>query len=261
MAAIQDIDAGTLTPLLKTSFLGRSLLSEAELESTNATAAELAAKNAPEGLVVLADHQTAGRGRNGRSWFSPQGKNLYFSFVLRPSCPPCAVPQLAIISALSIAKALDTPVVSVKWPNDVWMNGRKLCGILSTMSCTSAKTEYAVIGIGINVNIRDFPEGIQATSLALESGRDFSRAEVLAAVLNTIEEDYMLWRSHLSLEPFMERWRSLSMLDGKTITAEHGHETLVGTASGITADGLLKLTLPNGHTTLIAAGDTHIVMQ
>ncbi len=260
MTTIPDISSTTLQPLLKTAFMGRTLISEMELDSTNIAAEELAKANAPEGLVVVADRQTAGRGRNGRSWLSPSGQNLYFSLLLRPSCQPARVPQLAIVAALSIAKALPLPGIAVKWPNDVWMNGRKLCGILSTMSCMATATEYAVVGIGINVNMRDFPEEIKGTSLAQEAGREFSRAEVLAAVLNTFEEDYVLWSHEQSLTPFMERWKAFSMLDGHTITAEHGHDILQGTACGITNEGLLKLKSPDGTTRLVAAGDTHIVI-
>ncbi|MBQ7651701.1 MAG: biotin--[Victivallales bacterium] len=260
MPEIPDINTTLLQPLLTTTFLGRTLLSEFELASTNITAAELAAAKAPEGLVVVADHQTAGRGRNGRSWLSPPNKNLYFSILLRPDCPPAAVPQLAILTALSIAKALRLPGIAVKWPNDVWMNGHKLCGILSAMSCMGDKTEYAIIGIGINVNMREFPVEIQGTSLALETSREFRRSEVLAAVLNTIETDYLLWLREQSLSPFMERWAECSMLDGHTITAEHGHDILNGTACGITPDGHLKLKCPDGVTRLIAAGDTHILL-
>jgi len=260
MPTIPDLTPSNLLPRIRTSFIGRTLLSEVELPSTNITAAELATANAPEGLVVVADHQTAGRGRNGRSWLSPPNKNLYFSILLRPDCPPASVPQLAIIAALSIAKALDMPNIAVKWPNDVWMNGRKLCGILSSMSCLANKTEYAVIGIGINVNMRDFPAEIPGTSLALETGRELSRAEVLASVLNVIEEDYILWCREQSLSPFMERWAKCSLLDGHTITAEHGRDILMGTASGITPEGLLILKCHDGATRLIAAGDTHIAL-
>ena len=247
-------------PLLHTSFLGRTLVSEFELASTNITATELAEANAPEGLVVVADHQSAGRGRNGRSWLSPHAKNLYFSILLRPPCPPAAVPQLSILAALSITKALALPGIAVKWPNDVWLNGRKLCGILSAMSCMATQTEYAVIGIGINVNMREFPEDIPGTSLALETGKELPRAKILASVLNAMEEDYSLWRQNQTLAPFMERWAACSMLDGKSITAEHGRTTLQGTACGITTDGLLKLNCPDGVTRLIAAGDTHIIL-
>ena len=259
MTEIPDITAKTLLPNLRTSFLGRTLVSEIELESTNTTTAELASANAPEGLVVVADHQTGGRGRNGRTWLSPPSQNLYFSILLRPECRPSDAPQLAILAALSIAKTLDG--TTVKWPNDVWMNGRKLCGILSQMSCMADKTEYVVIGIGINVNMREFPDDMPGTSLTLETNRMFNRVEVLGSVLNAIEDDYILWRRSPSLSPFMERWKACSLLDGKTIAAEYGHDILRGVACGITHDGFLKLKCTDGVTRLIAAGDTHIIMQ
>ncbi len=259
MTEIPDITAKTLFPHLRTSFLGRTLISEIELESTNTIAVELASANAPEGLVVVADHQTEGRGRNGRTWLSPPSQNLYFSILLRPECRPSDAPQLAILAALSIAKALHG--TSIKWPNDVWMNGRKLCGILSKMSCMADKAEFAVIGIGINVNMREFPDDIPGTSLTLETGRMFDRVKVLGSVLNAIEKDYLLWRRCHSLSPFMERWKACSLLDGKTIAAEYGRDILRGVACGITHEGFLKPKCADGVTRLIAAGDTHIIMQ
>lgn len=261
MPEIPDISRNDLLKYLDTSFVGRSVVSELELQSTNDTATALAQSGVPNGLTVIADHQTSGRGRNGRTWQSPPGKNLYFSIVLRPACPVQATPQLAIVAALSITQALGLEGRNVKWPNDIWLNGAKLCGILCSMSCTGNKVDYVVMGIGLNVNMTTFPEDIPGTSLAIEFNHDFSRAKVLADVLNTLEKDYLLWCRHFTLLPFFERWKNHSMLDGKLISAEHGHDILTGIADGITPEGLLILKCQDGSTKLISAGDTHILMQ
>ncbi len=266
MAPIGDISAERLGGLLRTGFLGRHILAEELLESTNLTAAALAPAS-EEGLLVLADQQSGGRGRNGRKWASPPGRNLYFSLVLKPCCHPSAVPQLAIVAALSISRALERLGVmgaGVKWPNDIHCNRRKLCGILCSMSSLGDRAEYAIAGIGLNVNMEelDFPESLRctATSLLMETGRRMDRALVLAEALNSLEEDYSLWKKHCSLSPFMERWDGMDVLKGKTIVAEHGGGIVAGRADGIEASGLLRLETADG-LKLISAGDTHIVNQ
>ena len=258
---IPDITAEALARQLTTKAIGRSLLALDCTESTNLTAAELAPVS-NHGLVVVADHQTGGRGRNGRAWFSPPQRNLYFSILLKPTCAPSLVPQLSIVAALSMHTALlsllpELPV-AVKWPNDIWIDGRKACGILCTMSALGNATEYAVLGLGLNVNtaLEELPPELRdtATSLRIASGHPCDRCHVLATFLNTFEQDFTQWLAAGSLEPFMERWNQASLLDGHPVTAEHGHDTIAGTARGITPQGQLRLET-NGTITLISAGD------
>lgn len=258
---IPDITAKALEKLLSTKAIGRALLTLESTESTNLTAAELAPVS-HHGLVVVADHQTGGRGRNGRVWFSPPQRNLYFSILLKPPCSPAIVPQLSIVAALSMNSALLSLFpqlhVAVKWPNDIWIEDCKVCGVLCTMSAIGATTEYAVLGLGLNVNttLDELPPDLRntATSLRIASGEPCDRCCVLAAFLNTFEQDYTQWLASGSLEPFMQRWCQASLLDGHPVTAEHGHDTIVGTACGITPEGQLKLKT-NGPITLISAGD------
>lgn len=268
MPEIPDITPATLAPFLKTHSFARRLVSCLCLESTNVFAAELAADPAtPEGLIVVADHQTGGRGRNGRLWFSPPNRNLYFSLLLRPTCAPGLVPQLAIVAALSLHKAIAgldaTLPVSVKWPNDIWCDGRKLSGILCSMSCIGMKTDYAIVGIGVNVNLAaaEIPTELAdtATSLWILSGHQWCRARLLADFANAFEEDCLLWSEAHSLKPFMERWRAVSILDGRLITAERGTATVTGIADGITEDGRLILLSDEHRQIFIAAGDAHIL--
>ncbi len=258
---IPDISAEALSRQLTTKAIGRSLLTLDSTESTNLTAAELASTSL-HGLLVVADHQTGGRGRNGRVWFSPPQRNLYFSILLKPPCQPAIVPQLSIVAALSMHTTLlslfpQLPV-AVKWPNDIWIDGRKVCGILCSMSAMGNTTEYAVLGIGLNINttLDELPSELHdtATSLRVASGFPCDRCHVLATFLNTFERDFTQWLDAASLTPFMHRWSLASLLDGHFVTAEHGHDTIIGTAHGITSEGLLKLE-NNGIITLISAGD------
>jgi len=149
--------AAAVTPLLTTRFLGRQFVYEQEVVSTNRSALDLAEANCPAGLIVVAETQSGGRGRMTRSWFSPPGRNLYFSFVLRPSIEPAMVPQLALLAALSLRRALleqcSSWPLKCKWPNDLWADGRKISGILCEMTCRDLKTSHVVVGIGVNVNV------------------------------------------------------------------------------------------------------------
>ena len=258
---IPDITPEALSKSLQTTAIGRALLILDSTESTNLFLEQIASTS-PHGLVVVADHQSGGRGRNGHAWLSPPRRNLTFSILLKPEVSPGLVPQLSIVSALSmyatllaIAPGLD---VAVKWPNDVWIGGLKACGILCTMSCIGDKTEYAILGIGLNVNVtsEEIPAELQAhtSSLRIACGHLFDRSVILAAFLNAFEQDYHLWLQASSLTPFLQRWSQASLLDGHPITAEHGRNTLAGIARGITPDGQLRLET-NGTTTLISAGE------
>ena len=256
----------SLQECLTTAGLGRSLLVDEVLESTNLTAREMADRGIPHGLVVVADRQTGGRGRNGRAWLSPAGVNLYFSMLLRPSCPPGIVPQIAILTALAERRALvqllPSLEVQVKWPNDVLVRGGKLSGILCSMSCQGTRTDYAIVGVGLNVNAlaADFAPDVRtkATSLRLLTGRSFPRGKVLALLLNQFEAIYQEWLAVASLTPFLAEWRKVSVLEGKRVTVEQGNAPVTGVVDGITADG--QLVLRDGQrTSLATAGDAHIV--
>ena len=247
-----------------TERLGRAVLAKKELPSTNTLCTQLAEIGVPEGLVVVADAQTGGLGRNGRSWFSPSGKNLYFSMLLRPECKPGVVPQLAIVAALSlhdvVCRLCPGNKIGVKWPNDLLCSGAKLSGILCTMSCTGANVDYAVVGIGVNVNTAadDFPEDVKATSLQLLCGSPLDRAHVLAAFLNAFEADYYSWLKRENLASFIPRWNECSCLEGQYVEVEQGRELVSGIVEGITEEGHLRLRDSSGKIALAYAGDAHI---
>ncbi|HEX7072204.1 MAG TPA: biotin--[acetyl-CoA-carboxylase] ligase [Rhodothermales bacterium] len=197
-AAGRDLQA-RLEPLLETSRFGRSIASYVEIGSTNAVAIEWAAEGAAEGALVIADHQTDGRGRLGRTWQDVSGKNLMFSIVLRPTLRPEDMGLIMLAAAVAVSHALERAAenhsVRIKWPNDVLLNGRKCCGMLmeSTSSGAGAdRPRAAVVGIGVNVNQASFPDGFayEPTSLALETGQLYHRTPILGAILNGFERNY-----------------------------------------------------------------------
>ena len=260
-----DLSAAVLNRHLATRRMGRRVIFAEELESTNLTLHEMGRggeTSAPEDIVLVADSQTGGRGRSGRSWFSPKGCNLYFSVLLRPECEVAKASQLSIVAAFAVQRALSayTDTVRVKWPNDIWCRGRKMAGILCGMSCMGKRAEYAVVGIGLNVNLSQFPEGIEGTSLCLECGRALSRGEVLAGILNALEEEYDAWREMRDLAPWQERWRRISVLEGLSVTVEQGGKCVSGVVDGISPEGFLRLR-DGGVVHLASVGDAHILLD
>ncbi len=244
--------------------LGRCVIAKKELASTNTLLAQMAESGMQEGLVVVADAQTGGMGRNGRTWFSPPGKNLYFSLLLRPDCKPGVVPQLAIVAALSlhdvVCRLCPGKKVGVKWPNDLLCEDAKLSGILCTMSCTGANVDYAVVGIGVNVNMaaNEFPEDVKATSLQILGNGTWDRAFVLAEFLSAFEADYHSWLKRGNLASFIPRWNECSCLEGQYVEVEQGRELASGVVESITEEGHLRLRDASGKIALACAGDAHI---
>lgn len=166
-------------------------------DSTNDRAKELARQGAPEGVVVVSEAQTAGRGRYGRSWESPAGKNLYFSILLRPKMTVEEAPRLTVVSGIAIAKFLRKEIplqATLKWPNDIYYRSRKMGGILSELEIEKEKLSFVVVGIGLNLNSHagDFSPDLQktATSLFLETGREWDREKLLRAFFPYFEEEY-----------------------------------------------------------------------
>lgn len=184
-----------LTAALTTRWMGRSLQVYDVTDSTNVRAKQQAEEGAPEGHLVMADMQSAGRGSRGRSWDSPRGTGIFMSLVLRPQLIPQQAAMVTLTAAYSIVSVLreDYGVAAgIKWPNDVVLNRKKLVGILTEMSAEPDLIHYIVTGIGINVNMKEFPEELsdKATSLWMETGKIYSRAELAARILNRLEPVY-----------------------------------------------------------------------
>ena len=251
--------------MLTTQRLGRDLRYTAETGSTNRDMAALAQEGAAEGVVVVADRQSAGRGRMTREWFSPPGVNLYASVLLRPAVELGRVSSLTLIAGLAVVKAVErlapemTP--GIKWPNDILCGGRKLCGILCEMHAETDRALHVILGFGMNINVTDamFPEGVRAraTSLKIATGRTFPRGEMLAAVLNIFEPLYVRWCAD-GLEPFLPELRQRDALFGREIEMEQGGRRFTGKADGISPDCALRLATPQGVAS-IYSGEAHIL--
>ncbi len=250
-----------IAPLLATGELGRKIHSYAELTSTNDEAHRLAEAGALHGEVVIADVQTAGRGRRGRSWVAPAGKALTMSVVLRPSLPPARAPEITLVAAVAVAEAareLGAPSARIKWPNDVECRGRKLAGLLTELRAEPDRIRHAVLGLGFNISLEmhDFPEELRhtATSLLAESGERSPRPLVCARLLEHLEEWLSLHETE-GFGPVRDRWRELSSTLGHRVRITGEGAPLEGDAVDLDEDGALLVRGPQGDSVRVVAGD------
>jgi BirA family biotin operon repressor/biotin-[acetyl-CoA-carboxylase] ligase len=265
LAAAPDTPlASEVSPLLTTRRLGRECAYAEETGSTNRDVAARAQAGAAEGVVVAAGLQSAGRGRMTRVWFSPPKVNLYFSLLLRPGVELARAASLPLVMGLAVAEALCdlAPEMRplVKWPNDILVQDRKLCGILCEMQAETDCVRHIIAGVGVNVNVTraQLPEALRdrATSLKIETGRPFSRAAVLAAILNRFEPFYDQWREE-GLGPFLPALGARDALRGRAIALEQGGRRIEGRAEGVQADGALLLLTEEGLVP-VYSGEAHI---
>jgi BirA family transcriptional regulator, biotin operon repressor / biotin---[acetyl-CoA-carboxylase] ligase len=248
---------------LKTRNLGRRLLFFPQLGSTNAHLMELAAQGEPEGTVVTTDEQTAGRGRFGRTWEAPPGRGLLFSLLLRPKGGLPDASRLSLIAALAVRHAIEPATglsATLKWPNDVLLNGKKVCGLLgeTTTSTGSGGVPALILGIGLNVNQvpEDFPQEFrsQATSLRIETHKEHSRTLLLRKFLEDFEGLYALSEQR-GFPHFLDEIRQASAILGKRITVQAGFQAVEGTAYDLDEEGRLLLRLDSGSLTILASGE------
>ncbi|MGC4114432.1 MAG: biotin--[acetyl-CoA-carboxylase] ligase [Myxococcales bacterium] len=250
-----------LEPLLQTRDLGRSLRYFDETGSTSQVAWGLGEEGAPHGTVVVADQQTQGRGRNGRSWISPPGTNLYLSLLLRPDVPPAHAPELTLVAAVAVCEALrdaGCERARIKWPNDVEIGGRKACGILTEMSADAHGVDFVVVGIGVDVNMQaeELPAEIKdiATSVRMALGKPYPRARLLARLLERFES----WLDRYEDEGFAvirARWTSLSSTVGARVRVQRDGQWVEGRADSIDEAGHLIVRTESGALEKVVAGD------
>ena len=245
---------------LKGSLFGKRVLHFFKTDSTNRVAMELGFAGEPEGIVVMAEEQTAGRGRAGRSWHSEKGTGLYVSILLRPRLAPAQAPlltMLAGISAREAVRAVTDVTPELKWPNDLLLNGKKLGGILTEMHAEPSAVRFVVVGIGINANQEKFPSELAsiATSLRKECGRITFRLELLVRLLSQFESDYAQFLSE-GASFVVERFQKVSdFAKGRGVRVDTGVESYVGTTAGLSPEGLLLVKRENGQPTTVIAGD------
>lgn len=259
------LDEVLLVHGLNTSLLGKNIEIHSSIGSTNARAKELALSGASEGTVVIADEQVQGRGRLGRSWVSPPGKGIWMSVVLRPHLSPQDVPRITIMTAVAVAEALKRCAqveVGIKWPNDIVCNGKKLCGILTEVHAEPEVIHYAVVGIGLNVNlsIEDFPEDIKgiATSLKIEKGEEFHRVDIIKAMLQEMEKGYLQKLDDDGFAELLKEYERRSVILKRRVRVIGVGGEFLGYAEGFGEDGSLMLRLDDGRLQRILAGDVSI---
>lgn len=253
--------------VLQTDFIGRKIYAFDKTDSTNDIASRLAEAGEPEGALVVAEQQAKGRGRLGRTWFSPKGKGLWFSIILRPGLPPSAAPQVTLAGAVACAKAVRDIAgldALIKWPNDVVINNKKVCGILTEMNTDMDRIRHVVMGVGMNVNVggEEFPRELTATatSVKIETSKDISRLALLAAVLHVFEELYARLKAG-DFESVKQEWIGLSNIVGKYVRVTTEGRTLDGYAVGVDFRGNLIVRLANGLNEHIISGDVRIIEQ
>ncbi len=248
-------------PILKTRWLGRTLHYFESLDSTNRKAYELASHGAKEGEIVIAESQTKGKGRLGRSWFSPPYVNLYLSIILRPQILPQQASLITLMAAVATANAIErasgiTP--SIKWPNDILIRGRKVAGLLNEIQSETDRIHFIILGIGVNLNADEemFPKELRsmATSIKREKGGTISRRDFLSLLLQQLEEWYALFQEKGN-QPILEAWRERARIQGKPVRVTSFRETLSGVAIDIDSDGALLMRTDTGKERRVVAGD------
>jgi len=251
---------------LNTSVFGkRDIQYFRHTDSTNNRAKLFASEGAPEGTLVVAEEQTRGRGRRGRTWFSPPGEGIYASIILRPSISPNEAPKLTLMASVAAAETLlsmTSLAINIKWPNDIIINGRKIAGILTEISTEMERIDYVVIGVGINVNTprKSLPPDIEdtATSVLMETGNLFPRISLLRAYLEWLEIYYTTFMTR-GFEPVMKRWKHLAGIIGRQISVDLIDRVRTGEVIDVDKDGFLILREHDGTLERIISGDVTLI--
>ena len=243
---------------LATQWAGCEIVYFDETDSTNRQARMLAREGARHGTLVIADTQSAGRGRRGRGWISPAGEGIFMSLIIRPDMPPSQVAKLSLMLALAVSRAIERETgldAKIKWPNDIVINGRKVCGLLLEMDATAEKVDSIVAGVGINVHQTAFDEEIAhtASSLDLLAGRRVSRSAIVRAFLNEFEQAMTLEDAQM-----MDAYRARSATIGQRVQVISLSGTYTGTAEGITESGSLLVLDENGEVREVLAADVSV---
>ncbi len=250
---------------LGTAVVGREVVYLEQTDSTNMQARQLAEGGAAEGLVVIADRQSSGRGRMGRFWVSPPGVNLYLSVVLRPPIEPRHATQMTFLTATAVAEAIEASgdfAPQLKWPNDVLLNGKKVAGLLNELNAETEQIHFMILGIGVNLNMtpEQFPSDLRApaTSLLNEGGGKVSRLAFTRTLLQRIDHHYRIYLDE-GFAPIMAAWERRSHMIGRQVEVDYQHSRLTGTVTGLDEAGALLLRLPNGAEERVLAGDVKLL--
>ncbi len=266
LAAVPDILLlDDLKRGLKTTTVGKEIHLFPEAVSTNTLAMEMAAKGAADGTLVIAETQTGGKGRLGRSWISPKG-NLYISVILRPEIAPHKAPLITLMAAVAVASTIRQRFdiqAGIKWPNDILISGKKMAGVLTEMRAEPDRVKYVVLGIGINVNMdrAELPVFLRkrSTTLSTETGKKIDRTLFLQQFLAELDRWYQVFLK--SGAAVIEGWDMFNATIGNRVAVSGPGEAFEGTAQGVDADGRLILKLDDGAQRQVAAGDVTILKR
>jgi BirA family biotin operon repressor/biotin-[acetyl-CoA-carboxylase] ligase len=245
---------------LKGNLFGKRIHHFFKTDSTNRVALELGHAGEPESAVVIAEEQTAGRGRAGRSWHSERAMGIYVTLLLRPRLAPVQAPLLTMMAGLSVRSAVQAVTglaVDLKWPNDLLIRGKKAGGILTEMHAEPGQIRFVIVGIGLNVNQEKFPNELSsvATSLRIETGKPQSRPELLVRLLREFESDYNRFLQE-GVAGVVERFETISSYaKGKRVRVSNGAESYTGTTAGLGPEGLLHVRRDDGEMVTVIAGD------
>lgn len=251
---------------LKTRIIGKEIISYKKVDSTNDIAYGLAEKGIREGTVIIAEEQAKGKGRHGRHWVSPLKGGIYMSCILRPDIAPNEIPRITLLAAVAVAKAIrgiHGLEALIKWPNDIMIDGKKVCGILTEMKAEQDRVDFVVVGIGINVNtpVKQLPKG--ASSLKDELRRRgvkhaVSRVELAKKILEALEESYGILNKE-GFEPIIEAWKDMSAMIGSRIKVTLHNRIFEGQAHDINPDGALVVRLNSGVLEKVSSGDVVMI--
>lgn len=265
-----------IASLMKTSWAGKNILYYDATDSTNLRIRQAGDEGAPHGTLAVADRQTAGRGRRGRSWESPEGSCIYMSLLLRPEIAPDRASMITLVMALSVAEGIrrylgqtihgemnmpeSVPAVQIKWPNDIIISGKKLAGILTEMSSQIDYINHVIVGVGINVNIMEFSEEIKgtATSLRKEYGCEIKRAGLIAEVMKCFEKNYEIFLKTEDMSGLMERYSEILVNCDRDVQVIGAKETYTAHAVGIDRTGELIVEKEDGTVEKINAGEVSV---
>lgn len=255
------LDVDLLKEQLNTRTMGGNIAYYDEVSSTNTIAHEFVRQGAAEGTLIIAESQTEGRGRMGKKWHSPKGTGIWMSLVLKPRIPIYFTPQLTLLTAVALCRSIkrmtDTEI-DIKWPNDLLIAGKKVCGILLESSAEDERLKYVVCGIGVSVNLQpaDFPKELQpiATSLAIESGREVGREGLIAEFLKQFEDLYELYHTQ-GFGPIRTLWEALSITLNRPVTIRTAQGVIEGIATSLDESGALVVTQRDGQVTRVYSGD------
>lgn len=248
---------------LETEWAGNTVVYAEVVDSTNNLAKRLGEEGKSHGTLVIAEEQTAGKGRRGRSWSAPSGLGLWMSLLLRPNLNPACASMLTLVSGLSVTRAIEEVTglkVQIKWPNDIVYEGKKICGILTEMSAEMEGIHYVVVGIGINVNIEEFSEELKqkATSLKIICGKKIDRVEIVTAFLKYFERDYSKFLKTEDLELLKTDYEDRLVNLNQKVNILDGKKGYIGTAIGIEKNGGLLVEKEDKSVIAVTSGEVSV---